>query len=96
MKVNADLHCHSGASGGVGNLDFQKVAENMPDPIPLRHLSEHLPELFALSRSSLYNLHTQGKMPKGFKVGKSYYFRRDEIIAWLRSRVEMPPEEEDE
>ncbi|MFX1298743.1 MAG: endonuclease Q family protein, partial [Promethearchaeota archaeon] len=31
MKVNADLHCHSGASGGVGNLDIEKVAkETMP------------------------------------------------------------------
>ena len=30
MKVNADLHCHTGASGGVGNLSFEKVAETMP------------------------------------------------------------------
>jgi uncharacterized protein (TIGR00375 family) len=30
MKLNVDLHCHSGASGGVGNLDIQKVAETMP------------------------------------------------------------------
>ncbi|MHA1276599.1 MAG: endonuclease Q family protein [Candidatus Helarchaeota archaeon] len=30
MKVNADLHCHSGASGGVGNLSLEKVAETMP------------------------------------------------------------------
>ncbi len=30
MKVNADLHCHSGASGGVGNLSLEKIAETMP------------------------------------------------------------------
>lgn len=31
MKVNADLHCHSGASGGVGNLNIEKVViETMP------------------------------------------------------------------
>jgi len=30
MKVNADLHCHSGASGGVGDLNIEKVAETMP------------------------------------------------------------------
>ncbi len=30
MKINADLHCHTGASGGVGNLSFEKVAETMP------------------------------------------------------------------
>lgn len=30
MKINADLHCHSGASGGVGNLDIEKIAQTMP------------------------------------------------------------------
>jgi PHP family Zn ribbon phosphoesterase len=30
MKLNVDLHCHSGASGGVGNLDIEKIAETMP------------------------------------------------------------------
>ncbi|NVM53911.1 MAG: hypothetical protein HWN66_09430 [Candidatus Helarchaeota archaeon] len=30
MKINADLHCHSGASGGVGDLNIEKVAETMP------------------------------------------------------------------
>jgi len=29
MKINADLHCHTGASGGVGNLSFERVAETM-------------------------------------------------------------------
>lgn len=30
MKINADLHCHTGASGGVGDLKLEKVAETMP------------------------------------------------------------------
>ena len=30
MKLNVDLHCHSGASGGVGALNIEKVADTMP------------------------------------------------------------------
>lgn len=30
MWLNTDLHCHSGASGGVGDLSIEKVAETMP------------------------------------------------------------------
>ncbi len=45
---------------------------------------EEIAEYLGVSRDSVYNWVTQGKMP-GHKVGRQWKFKKDEIDEWVRS-----------
>jgi len=48
---------------------------------------EELAEYLKVSKSSLYKLAQQGKVP-GQKVGKHWRFKRDAIDRWLEAQPE--------
>lgn len=58
---------------------------------PALSLQELAAEL-EVSCQTLYDLRSQGRGPKGFRVGRHLRFRRSEIRAWLE-RMEEEDEE---
>jgi len=64
------------------------VTRSRPDPTPTPPDVMTIDDLAAylqLSKSSLYKLAQEGKVP-GQKVGKHWRFRRDTIDRWLDQR----------
>jgi len=57
---------------------------------PALSLDELAVEL-SVKRQALYDLRSQGRGPRGFRVGRKLRFRRSEILAWLE-RMECEDE----
>jgi excisionase family DNA binding protein len=62
-------------------------AELGPDPLPDVMTIEQLCSYLQLSRSTLYKLAQEGKVP-GQKVGKHWRFKKDVIDRWLEENPE--------
>lgn len=59
-------------------------AELGPDPLPDVMTIEQLCSYLQLSRSTLYKLAQEGKVP-GQKVGKHWRFSKDAVDRWLQT-----------
>ncbi|MGZ6795110.1 MAG: helix-turn-helix transcriptional regulator [Nocardioidaceae bacterium] len=61
-------------------IDPGPVSRDGLEPVlTLSELAAHL----AVSVQTLYDLRSQGRGPRGFRVGRELRFRRSEVDAWL-------------
>ena len=52
---------------------------------------QELRELLGISRTTLWRLRKQGGLPFG-KVGRSYRYRKAEVLRWIAENPEAPPQ----
>jgi excisionase family DNA binding protein len=50
-----------------------------------------LAEEFDTPISTLYNLRSAGKGPRGYRIGRELRFRRSDVEEWLASRQDAAP-----
>jgi len=60
-------------------MDTNLVTPATEPAMTLSELAAHL----SVSPQALYDLRSQGRGPRGFRVGRQLRFRKSEIEAWL-------------
>lgn len=66
------------------------LQDNLPPPPPEVMTIDELAAYLQVSKSSLYKLAQDGKVP-GQKVGRHWRFRKQVIDEWLRGRGDAAP-----
>jgi predicted DNA-binding transcriptional regulator AlpA len=91
VEVPRAVSATRGRLGALGCMDTNHNAHNNPDahaaPAPFGEVVT-LSELCAhlhVPAQTLYDLRSQGRGPRGFRVGRELRFRAGEIEAWLAS-----------
>lgn len=75
----------SGALAHLSGMSIQDTISthaedtSLPAIVCLSELAAHL----RVSVQTLYDLRSQGRGPRGFRVGRELRFRRNEVEAWL-------------
>ncbi|SDU58585.1 DNA binding domain-containing protein, excisionase family [Jiangella alkaliphila] len=70
-ETRSDEHDEPPAAPGLGNV--------VGETLTLQDLATQL----GVTVQTLYDLRSQGRGPRGFRVGRELQFRRSEIDAWL-------------
>ncbi|MBI9017334.1 MAG: helix-turn-helix domain-containing protein [Phycisphaerae bacterium] len=58
--------------------------QNSENQIPLMLTTDELAAQLRISRTLLYQLRTEGKIPAPTKFGRRILWPRDEILAWIK------------
>ncbi len=70
--------------------DLNKLQETLPPVISRNKISHYLGGL--LSVGYMANLDSEGKGPKRIRIGKRCGYLREDLIAWLKDRMEIEAE----
>lgn len=75
------------ASAGLAHLCSMEIEQQRPEALESVLSISELAERLHVSVQTIYDLRSQGRGPRGFRIGRELRFRRSEIDAWL-SRLE--------
>ncbi|TQL70446.1 AlpA family transcriptional regulator [Nocardioides albertanoniae] len=97
VEVPRAVSATRGRLGALGCMDTNHNAHDNPDAYDAHAATAPFGDVLTLSElcahlhvpiQTLYDLRSQGRGPRGFRVGRELRFRAGEIEAWLASLEE--------